>query len=200
MTEGKPKRGLKAPAPRAGKKKRAAAKKTVSKKVVSKKTVAKKAVSKAAKSVAKSVAAKKITARKSVPIKTARVSKRALLPPLPPPTLPLKTARSGARVASRAMVLGRGKNAAKTRTVCEIPACTEAVLRQKLRLAAPYLELWLTQTERPANADGATPEAAFVRIWQWLMLAASLEGSHVVITPDLVEKLFAEEMRRDALE
>ncbi len=28
------------------------------------------------------------------------------------------------------------------------------------------------------------------------MLAAALEGSHVVITPDLVQKLFAEEMGR----
>jgi hypothetical protein len=67
------------------------------------------------------------------------------------------------------------------------------VLRQKLRLAAPYVELWLTQkVSTPENET--TPEAAFVRIWQWLMLAAALEGSRVVITPDLVQKLFAEEM------
>ena len=39
-----------------------------------------------------------------------------------------------------------------------------------------------------AVEEGTTPEAAFVRIWQWLMLAAALEGSHVVITPDLVAK------------
>ena len=195
MSEDKPKRGLKAPASRAGQKKRAAAKKIVSKKAASKKAVAKKA----GPTAAKSAAAKKIAARKSVPIKTARVSKRALLPPLPPPTLPLKTSRSSARTASRATVLGRGKGAAKIKTVCEIPACTETVLRQKLRLAAPYLELWLERPARAEDADGTTPEAAFVRVWQWLMLAATLEGSHVVITPDLVEKLFAEEMRREPL-
>ena len=186
MAKDKSKRGGKAPASRA-RQKPAAAKKSPVKKVVAKK---------AAKSAAKTVATKKITARKSVPIKTARVSKRALLPPLPPPSLPLKTSRGAARVASRATVLGRGKNAAKTRTVCEIPACTETVLRQKLRLAAPYLELWLAQSERVDEADGATPEAAFVRIWQWLMLQATLDGSHVVITPDLVEKLFGEEVGR----
>jgi hypothetical protein len=81
--------------------------------------------------------------------------------------------------------------------VFDIPACTEAVLRQKLRLAAPYLELWLARVSAPAvEAEVATPEAAFVRIWQWLMLAATLDGSHVVITPNLVEKLFIEEMGR----
>lgn len=64
-------------------------------------------------------------------------------------------------------------------------------------LAAPYVELWLVQRETVlAEADGLTPEAAFVRIWQWLMLEAALEGGQVVITPDLVEKLFAEEMGR----
>jgi hypothetical protein len=45
------------------------------------------------------------------------------------------------------------------------------VLRQKLRLAAPYLELWLAQANESATeADESTPVAAFVRIWQWLML------------------------------
>ncbi len=64
------------------------------------------------------------------------------------------------------------------------------MLRQKLRLAAPYVELWLVQKENVlVEADGLTPEAAFVRIWQWLMLEAALEGGQVVITPDLVEKL-----------
>jgi hypothetical protein len=171
MTEDKPKHRTKTAASRAAKKTRAAAKKTALKKAVTKK---------AAKAAAKTVAAKKV-ARKSVPIKTARVSKRARLPPLPPP---------------RAKVLGRGKGSAKTKAVCEIPACTEIVLRQKLRLAAPYLELWLAQRAQPDEADGATPEAAFVRIWQWLMLEATLEASHVVITPDLVEKLYAEEVGR----
>ena len=96
---------------------------------------------------------------------------------------------------SRAKALGRG-NAKAGQAVCEIPACTEVVLRQKLRLAAPYMELWLLQKDSARVEEGTTPEAAFVRIWQWLMLAAALEGSHVVITPDLVQKLFAEEMGR----
>jgi hypothetical protein len=148
-----------------------------------------------AKSAAKSIAAKTIPARKSVPIKKARVSKRALLPPLPPPASARKTARSPARVPSRAKTLGRAKTGS-SRAVHEIPACTEVVLRQKLRLAAPYIELWLVQRDGTWVEEGTTPEAAFVRVWQWLMLEAALEGSHVVITPDLVQKLFAEEMGR----
>ncbi len=195
MAKDKQTRGGKARASRAGTKKRAAP----AKKPAAKKPIAKKAVKSAAKKpAAKPAAAKKITARKSVPIKTARVSKRALLPPLPPPpTSPLKAVRSAARHPSRAKALGRAKVAKRGRAVFEIPACTEVVLRQKLRLAAPYVELWLVQKETvSAEADGLTPEAAFVRIWQWLMLEAALEGGHVVITPDLVEKLFAEEMGR----
>ncbi|MGP8232593.1 MAG: hypothetical protein ACLQL2_08000 [Methylovirgula sp.] len=195
MAKDKQRRGSKAPASRAGTKKRAAIKKPAAKKPVAKKAATKSAAKKPA---AKPAAARKITARKSVPIKTARVSKRALLPPLPPPpTSPLKAARSAARHPSRSKALGRAKVAKRGRAVFEIPACTEVVLRQKLRLAAPYVELWLVQRETVlAEADGLTPEAAFVRIWQWLMLEAALEGGQVVITPDLVEKLFAEEMGR----
>ncbi len=191
MARDKQKRGSKTPASHAGAKKRVATKKAAAKKPVAKKAAAKK-------SAAKPAAAKKITARKSVPIKTARVSKRALLPPLPPPlTSPLKAARSAARHTSRAKAVSRSKVAKTGRGIFEIPACTEVVLRQKLRLAAPYIELWLAKTENvPVEADGLTPEAAFVRIWQWLMLEATLEGGRVVITPDLVEKLFGEEMGR----
>ncbi|HEY0144919.1 MAG: hypothetical protein WDN29_05075 [Methylovirgula sp.] len=181
---------------RAAVKKRAATKKKpASKKPILKKSIAKKAAAKRAKSTAKSPAAKKIPARKSVPIKKARVSKRAFLPPLPPPASARKTPRSPARSPSRAKALGRAKTGSISKTVCEIPACTEGVLRQKLRLAAPYVELWLAQKVSTPE-DETTPEAAFVRVWQWLMLAAALEGSHVVITPDLVQKLFAEEMGR----
>lgn len=98
---------------------------------------------------------------------------------------------------SRAKVLGRMRVMKAGKAAFDIPACTETVLRQKLRLAAPYLELWLARVNVPAaEADALTPEAAFVRIWQWLMLEATLDGSHVVITPDLVEKLLAEEMGR----
>jgi hypothetical protein len=194
MAADKPKRkGPIKTARRAAAKKRASAtkKKSSIKKTVAKKTSIKKSAAKIA-AIEKS-AAKKISARKSVPIKKARVSKRALLPPLPPPTLPLKAARSGARLPTRAKVLGRANG--KPKAICEIPACTEAELRQKLRLAGPYFELWLAQ--KAGNLENeTTPEAAFVRIWQWLMLEAALEGSHVVITPDLVEKLFAEEMGR----
>lgn len=177
---------------KAAAKKHAPAKKKPASKTSSKKSAAKKA---ARKSAAKSIAAKTIPARKSVPIKKARVSKRALLPPLPPPGSARKTARSPARVPSRAKTLGRAKTGGINKAICEIPACTEVVLRQKLRLAAPYIELWLTQKVTTPD-DETTPEAAFVRIWQWLLLAAVLEGSHVVITPDLVRKLFAEEMGR----
>ena len=179
----------------AAKKRTVTKKKPASKKPVSKKSVAKKAA-KGTKSAIKSSAIKKIPARKSVPIKKARVSKRALLPPLPPPASARKTARSLARSPSRTKALGRAKTGGMSKSVHEIPACTEVVLRQKLRLAAPYIELWLMLKDGARVQEGTTPEAAFVRIWQWLMLAAALEGSRVVITPDLVQKLFAEEMGR----
>jgi hypothetical protein len=173
-----------------------AKKKTPAKKAALKKAAAKKAGRKlAAKSVAaRSPVTKKIPARKSVPIKKARVSKRALLPPLPPPASSRKAVRTPSRAPSRAKTLGRAK-AGANHAVHEIPACTEVVLRQKLRLAEPYIELWLTQDVSTLE-DETTPEAAFVRLWQWLQIEAALEGSHVVITPDLVRKLFAEEMGR----
>ena len=156
MAKDKQKRGSKTPASHAGAKKRAATKKAAAKKPVAKKAEQ----SSAKKPAAKPAAAKKITARKSVPIKTARVSKRALLPPLPPPpTSPLKAARSAARHTSRAKAVSRSKVAKTGRGIFEIPACTEVVLRQKLRLAAPYIELWLAKTENvPVEADGLTPE------------------------------------------
>jgi hypothetical protein len=189
MTDDKSKRrGSRKPASRAAKKTRVSAKKKNPTKKV------------AAKSAAKSLTAKKIGARKSVPIKTARVSKRALLPPLPPPVVPLQAKRSAARVPSRAKVLGRARAVKTGKAVFDIPVCTESVLREKLRLAAPYLELWLSRAEEAeTKGDASTPEAAFVRLWQWLMLEATLEGSDVVITPGLVEKLFAEEMRPDPI-
>jgi hypothetical protein len=187
MTDDKSKRrGPKKPASRAAKKTRVS---------VKTKNPAKKA---STKSAAKPHAAKKIGARKSVPIKTARVSKRALLPPLPPPVAPSQAKRSAARVPSRAKVLGRARAVKTGKAVFDITACAESVLREKLRTAAPYLELWLSRAEE-AKADETTPEAAFVRIWQWLMLQATLDGSDVVITPGLVEKLFAEEMRPDPI-
>lgn len=157
-----------------------------------KKTPAKKvAIRKAAKTPGK-----KAVARKSVSIKTARVSKRAVLPPLPPPSLfAAQAKRSAARISSRAKVLGRARAVKTGKAVFDIPACTEAELRQKLRLAAPYLELWLARaSESSLETGAATSEAAFVRIWQWLMLEATLDGSHVVITPELVKKLFDEEI------
>lgn len=175
----------KKPAARAARKPNVSAKKKTSAKNV--------VVKKAAKTPAK-----KVAARKSVSIKTARVSKRALLPPLPPPSLfSAQAKRSAARVPSRAKVLGRARAMKTGKAVFDIPACTEAELRQKLRLARPYLELWLVQANESSLETGAaTSEAAFVRIWQWLMLGATLEGSHVVITPELVKKLFDEEIGR----
>jgi hypothetical protein len=193
--ERKRKAPLKTARKAAAKKRAVAKKRPAAKKPILKKSAAKKSAAKRAKSAAKSITAKAVPARKSVPIKKARVSKRALLPPLPPPASSRKTARSPARVPSRAKTLGRAKTSS-SRAVHEIPACTEVVLRQKLRLAAPYIELWLVQKDGARVEEGATPEAAFVRVWQWLMLEAALEGSHVVITPDLVQKLFAEEMGR----
>jgi hypothetical protein len=167
-------------------------------KKASKKKSAKKPVKKAAskpeartKGAAKSFVGKKTATRKPVPIKTARVGNRAVLPRLPPPpTMPLKSTRSPARRASRVNALLRNKGAVKTSpAVCEGGVCTEAALREKLRLAAPYIEIWLARRDSEA-LDAAT--AAFVRIWQWLTLEAMLDDRRVV-TLDLLDALFAEE-------
>jgi type IV secretory pathway VirB10-like protein len=143
---------------------------------------------------AKSVVVKKASARKPVSIKKARVGKRAVLPPLPPPpTVSLKAARSPARRASRVKALLRNKGAVKTNLgACEAALCTEAALREKLRIAAPYLEIWLTRRDRE-KPDVLTPEAAFVRIWQWLTLRVMLDDRRVM-TADLIEALFTEEL------
>jgi hypothetical protein len=174
-------------------------------KKASKKKSAKKPVKKAASKpeargtggAAKRFVGKKIATRKPVPIKTARVGKRAVLPRLPPPpTMPLKSRRSPARRASRVNALLRNKGAVKTSpAVCEGGVCTEAALREKLRLAAPYVEIWLSRRDSEA-LDAAT--AAFVRIWQWLTLEAMLDDRRIV-TLDLLDALFAEEVGRPGM-
>ncbi|HKH81936.1 MAG TPA: hypothetical protein VKA03_10125 [Methylovirgula sp.] len=169
-------------------------------KKASKKKSAKKPVKKAAseardtKAAARRFVGKKTAARKPVPIKKARVGKRAVLPRLPPPpTVPLKSTRSPARRASRVKALLRNKGAVKASpAVCEVAACTEAALREKLRLAAPYVEVWLARRDSE-TLDAA--EAAFVRIWQWLTLEAMLDDRRIV-TLDLLDALFAEEVGR----
>jgi len=192
------------PAPKNARKKssrrRAAAKKTGVRPSTAIKAGGGKAASKqrGAKASAKTVAGKKISARKPVPIKTARVGKRAVLPPLPPPpTAPLKSTRSPARRASRAKAMVRDTSVRKTGlAICEITACTEAALREKLRLAAPYIEIWMTRTEAAgAEQDAPTPEAAFVRIWQWLNLEVALEDGRTVTTA-LIDEFLAEERER----
>lgn len=164
-----------------------------------KKAVAAKAVGKRAPGGAKLVeSAKKIAPRKPVPIKTARVGKRALLPPLPPPPAVLVTpTHSPVRRASRLKALLRNKGAVKASpAVSEIVTCTEAGLREKLRIAAPYVALWLARRDREETGfDGTTPEAAFVRLWQWLMLEAMLEDRRTV-TLDLLDRLLSEEIGR----
>jgi hypothetical protein len=164
------------------------AKKTGTKKAGAKKSAAKRSP--------RGVASKKMATRKPVPMKKARVGKRAILPPLPPPpTVLLKAARSPVRRASRVKALLRNKGAVKPNpVVAGVAHCTEAGLREKLRLAAPYVELWLSrQTNEPSDAP--SPEAAFVRIWQWLTLEAMLEDRRA-IDGDLIKALFAEEIAR----
>ncbi len=141
------------------------------------------------------LAVKKIASRKPVPIDKARVGKRAVLPPLPPPpTVLLKAARSPVRRASRVKALLRNKGAVKASpAVSAVAHCTEAALREKLRLAAPYVALWLSRQDGEP-IDAPSPEAAFVRIWQWLTLEAMLEDRRTV-NGELVKALFAEELR-----
>lgn len=135
----------------------------------------------------------KAATRKPVPIKKARVRKSAILPPLPPPpTVIVKATRAPLRRASRVKALLRNKGAVKSGPAAgETALCSEAALREKLRLAAPYLQLWLSRRYSGAP-DAPTPEAAFVRIWQWMTMGTMLEDRRVV-TADLVGALFAEE-------
>jgi hypothetical protein len=139
-------------------------------------------------------AVKKIAVRKPVPINKARVGKRVMLPPLPPPpAVLLKATRSPVRRASRVKALLRNKGAVKASpAVSAVAQCTEAALREKLRLAAPYVQLWLSRGDGEP-ADAPSPEAAFVRIWQWLTLETMLEDQRAV-NGDLIKVLFAEEI------
>lgn len=90
------------PEDRAKKSSKAAGKKAASKKSA-KKDSEKKSAAEQAPRAAKSenVVVKKISARKPIPIKTARVGKRAILPRLPPPQTVLLKARNQGRRASR---------------------------------------------------------------------------------------------------
>jgi hypothetical protein len=153
------------------------------------------------KSVAKraprgSITVKKMATRKPVPMKKARVGKRAVLPPLPPPpAVLLKAARSPVRRASRVKALLRNKGAVKaSAAVSGVAHCTEAALREKLRLAAPYVELWLSRGDCEPS-DAPSPEAAFVRIWQWLTLETMLDDRRA-INGELIKALFVEEVGR----
>jgi hypothetical protein len=173
-----------------------AGKKVASRKPAGKAGLKKSAAKQAPRGVkARSLVLKKLSTRKPVPIKTARVGRRAVLPPLPPPSTMLLKARSSVRRGSRGKALLRNKGAVKaSRAACEAAVCTEALLREKLRLAAPYIKLWLARHDRE-TLDAPTPEAAFVRIWQWLTLEAMLEDRRIV-TADLIDALFAEEVGR----
>ncbi len=173
--------------------KKAGAKNSSEKQTAAKKVASKQVLTRSMKVAAKRSVSKSVSARKPVPIKTARVGKRAILPPLPPPpTAPLKSTRSPARRSSRAKPPVRS-NAKASLPVGEIGACTEAALREKLRLAAAYVAVWLARRESESFVpDLPSPEAAFVRIWQWLTLEATLEDRRIV-SADLVAALFAEE-------
>ncbi len=184
---------------RAKRSSKTAPKKTRAKKSAKKdtKTGAKKSKPAARAAKAKSIAFK-VSARKPVAIKRARVGKRAILPRLPPPQTVLLKARNQGRRASRVKALLRNKGAVKAGAAArEVAVCTEAVLREKLRIAAPYVELWLSRRDRSAF-DAPSPEAAFVRIWQWLTLEAVLDDRRIV-TADLINALFADVVRGERL-
>jgi malate synthase len=76
---------------------------------------------------------------------------------------------------------------------------TEAGLRENIRVGVQYLEAWL----RGRGAvplynlmeDAATAEISRTQIWQWLRLKATLDDGRVV-TPQLFEALFADELDR----
>jgi malate synthase len=83
----------------------------------------------------------------------------------------------------------------------ELPAGarTEQGLRLNARVGIQYIEAWL----RGIGAvplynlmeDAATAEISRAQVWQWLHHGAALDDGRVV-TPDLIEAVIEEEMRR----
>jgi malate synthase len=186
---------------RAKRSSKAASRKAASKKSAKKAGLKKSASKQASRGAkAKNVAGKKVALRKPASDRTARQGKRAVLPPLAPPSVLAKATRSPMRRASRINALLRNKGAVKSSPAArEVGVCTEAALREKLRIAAPYVEIWLSRRASETSAlDTLTAEAAFVRIWQWLTLEAVLEDRRTV-TADLIDALFADVVRGERL-
>ena len=81
----------------------------------------------------------------------------------------------------------------------EIPegSCTEAGLRQNIRVGIRYIEAWLRGRGAvplyDLMEDAATAEISRAQVWQWLKFNVRLEDGQAV-TPELFEKCLAEEM------
>jgi malate synthase len=76
---------------------------------------------------------------------------------------------------------------------------TEGGLRENIRVGVQYIEAWL----RGKGAvplynlmeDAATAEISRAQVWQWIHYGITLEGG-TVATPELLNRLIAEEMQR----
>ena len=182
-----------APAPKAATKKikptrnsaagKAAIKKTAVKKAAVKKTPIKKISAKAG--IASPVAG---ALPKPARAAAARV-KASPLPPLPPPlpAPPKKLSRSPVRRA-----VGRSTGVQRHQAGAE--TFSESDLREKMRLAAAYIESWLSRRTVFA-AEVTAPEDAWAQIWLWLKRAASLDDGRI-LTEELFEALYADEMTK----
>lgn len=159
-----------------------AAGKAAVKKAAVKKAAVKKTMGKA--SLAAPVAALPKPARAAA----ARV-KASPLPPLPPPlpAPPKKLSRSPVRRA-----VGRSTGVQRHQAGAE--TFSEGELREKMRLAAAYIESWLSRRTVFA-AEVTAPEDAWAQIWLWLKRAASLDDGRV-LTEELFEALYADEMMK----
>jgi malate synthase len=80
---------------------------------------------------------------------------------------------------------------------------TEGGLRENIRVGVQYIEAWL----RGKGAvplynlmeDAATAEISRAQVWQWIHYGITLEGG-TVATPELLNRLIAEEMQRVRME
>ena len=155
-------------------------------------TAGKAAVKKAAvkKTPAKAGIAAPVAAAMPKPARAAAARVKASpLPPLPPPlpAPPKKLSRSPVRRA-----VGRSTGVQRHQAATE--TFSEGELREKMRLAAAYIESWLSRRTVFA-AEVTAPEDAWAQVWLWLKRAASLDDGRV-LTEELFEALYADEMTK----
>lgn len=116
------------------------------------------------------------------------------LPPLPPPlgAPPKKLSRSLVRRAVCASTAAQKGGSLKLTSAEPV---SESDLREKMRLASLYIDTWLNR-RMIVEAHASAPEEAWMQIWLWLKRAAPFDDGRL-LTPDLLESLYADEIARN---